>query len=154
MAAVTDMSDLKDLEPLSKHLNTASDELTKTLESIQQKLNDLALGVEVWLSSSSHELERVMADDHVFLITELGYGRLGDGWALLIRTARWSQHRDEDPEWVLEAEGDRKPLVRASRKIRVDAVEFIPNLIDALKDEAERVIESVEKAKRIAESLR
>ena len=41
----TDTTDLNNLAARSKRLNAATDELNRTLESIQQKLNDLAMEV-------------------------------------------------------------------------------------------------------------
>jgi len=158
-ARVIDMSDLKDLEPLSKRLNAASDELTKALESIQQKLNDLALGVEVWLIAKGQALEGEVVSESETLQTwdykELGYGRLGDGWALLVRTARWTTDpRDREAAWEFVSELDRKPLLRTSRHLRVESIDLIPTLIDWLRLEAERIIGAVEQAKKIADSIK
>ena len=84
-------------------------------------------------------------------------GRLGDGWALLVRTMNYPQVKTADG-WIAEAgeqvEIDRKPLLRSGRQMRVKAVNLIPLLIDRLHDEAEGVINAVEKAKKIAESLK
>ena len=180
-AEAFEMTDLKDLDPLARRLNVATDEFTRALETIQLKLNSLSLGVEVWLDEySEHELggkssnvwteldgvpvSSYTADEeeHVVLhrsceVQELGYGRLGDGWALLVRTMNYPQVKTADG-WIGEAgeqvEIDRKPLLRSSRQMRVKAVNLIPLLIDRLHDEAEGVINAVEKAKKIAESLK
>jgi len=160
-ARVIDMSDLKDLEPLSKRINAASDALNAALESIQQKLNNFALGVEVWLLYQHQELGREILEhgDSEFRTLrafELGYGRLGDGWALLVRTVDYAQ-RCGPEGWDGtgdEVEVHRKPLLRESRQRRVRAVELIPDLIDALKGSATSVIDAVEKAKHIADSLK
>ena len=61
----------------------------------------------------------------------------------------WHVEAGENP-----AEEERKPLLRSSRHVRVKAVDLIPNLIDELHREASRVIEAVEKAKTIADSLK
>lgn len=180
---VIDMSDLKDLEPLSKRLNTATDEFTQILESIQNRLNALSLGVEAWVYDeplSGHYLTRSVGDEWVELdgvpvtswsendvervkrlrsvtLHRLGYGRVGDGWALLVGSfrqreihtgARW------DPEEDSETESDRKPLLRSARHLRVEAIAEIPRLVDQIKAEAERVIAAVEQAKQIAASLK
>jgi len=65
MAAMigNDMTDVRDLEPLSKRLNAATDELNAALESIQDKINDLALGVEIWLDGTNDvEGRKLLAD--------------------------------------------------------------------------------------------
>ena len=160
-ARVTDMSDLKDLKPLAKQLNASSDALNASLESIQENLNALALGVEVWLKGHpNYELDRAILGEgggrRTVRVAELGYGRLGDGWALLVRTVDCAQQCDEDGEWDAgdRSEVVRKPLLRESRQRRVQAVELIPALIEQLKRAATNVIDAVEKAKRIADSLK
>src|SRR5258708_4002646 len=96
-----DMAELNDLNSLGQHLNAATDELNQALESIQQRLNAPALGVEAWLTGPDHELERCLINQwadgidsminpinmqrRAFQTNELGYGRVGDGWALLVR---------------------------------------------------------------------
>src|SRR5438128_985460 len=85
--------DLTDLEPLSKRLPAATEDLNHALATIEEKLNKLALGVEVFLGSDAPALEETdwqqLTDDHTGLLTnerqkrrqELGYGRIGDAWA-------------------------------------------------------------------------
>jgi len=182
MAAMigNDMTDVRDLEPLSKRLNAATDELNAALESIQDKINDLALGVEIWLDGTNDELTRSFGDEwtevdgepvrrwneddaarffRLIEAQELGYGRLSDGWALLVRTVRYREERYA-AGWGLpdgfggSVESERKPLLRCSRQLRVHAVDRIPKLIEQLHREASRVIDAVEKAKQIAETLK
>jgi hypothetical protein len=160
-AGVMNMTDLKDLAPLAKRINSASDELTQTLDTIQQQLNTLALGVEVWLQS--HELDHeVMERDEqqqrqTIHAAELGYGRLGDGWGVLVRRVEYTMVLDTHGEWDCQGESvelDRKLLTKASRHQRVQAVERLPTLIDLIRDEAMRVITSVDAAKKVAASLK
>jgi hypothetical protein len=167
-ARVIDMSDLKDLAPLSPRINTATNELNQALESIQKQINDLALGVEVWLDGEGTELAqdfiwRDINDEiadyaRTYQAQELGYGRHSDSWALLVRTMGYPQTRlRHTPEWKFEGEPfeiDRKPLLRSARHLRVKAVSLIPQLVDQLKAEAEKVIDAVEQAKRLAKSLK
>jgi hypothetical protein len=160
------MADLQDLEPLAKRLNTATNDLNSSLQSIQDRLNALAIGVEVWLDASLHESPyRQLLDDRdeptgerEFTADELGYGRLGNGWALLVRERRYvdagpdgyggrtlSEFDDGNPE---------TPLLRASKKLRLAAVPLIPKLVDAIKTEAEKQLAAIEEAKKIADSLK
>lgn len=72
---------------------------------------------------------------------ELGYGRLGDGWALLIRSRRYVEGPNVNnfPETEAYDDGwEPRPLLGASRKLRLAAVPKIPKLIDLIKAEAER----------------
>jgi hypothetical protein len=155
------MSDLQDLDTLSKRINVASDELNKALQTIQDKLNALSLGVEVWLTSESDELDEKISgsteNGRVLQTQELGYGRLGDGWGLLVRRCSYEQDFD-GMHWHfrpgLPTVIDQGSLLKASRHVRVAAVTSIPLLIEKIKREATDVIKAVEGAKRIAESLK
>jgi hypothetical protein len=161
-----DMGDLKDLEPLAKRLNAATDSLNEILQTIQDRLNTLAIGVEVWLGKALEESDwRDIVDRdqepipgcREYTAEELGYGRIGDGWALLVRTRRYVQDPDDHSVAAREVFDDgygEKPLLHASRKLRLAAVPLIPRLIDEIKAEAERSIAAVEQAKKIADSLK
>jgi hypothetical protein len=161
---VEDMTELDDLTPLSKRLNAATDELNKVLETIQTKLNALAIGVEVWLGSSPrHVLDSRIVDAkgnrRTIREAQLGYARQGEGWALVVRYASYDMTREANREEWEYVDGNPyaievKPLLRAAREHRVRAVDVLPYLIDALKAEAEKVIGSVEKAKKVAEALK
>jgi hypothetical protein len=161
-ARVIDMSDLKDLEPLSKRLNAASDQLTHTLQTIQDRLNALGIGLEVWVDTPLDKSERrdVLDNDdeptgaREYDTQDLGYGRCGDGWALIVRRRR---HVQEQPGAAYERCVDSPyphPLLKASRELRVAAVPLLPELIETIEREAKIVIERVEQAKKIAASLK
>ena len=165
-ARVMDMSDLKDLEPLSKRLNTASDELSQTLQTIQDRVNALGIGLEVWVTDpplNESEWRDILDRDteptgaREFSTAELGYSRSGEGWALLVRYRRHVEGPNEYGTPTLETYDDNMPvipLLRAAREIRVAAVKVIPTLIEALEAQARSVIERVEQAKKIADSLK
>jgi len=155
---VMDMSDLKDLEPLSKRLNTATDELNISLKTIEEYLQRLGIGLEVWGGTIAESAWSDVLDaqeeptgKREYTETELGFGRFGDSWVLLVRTRRIV----EDSAGVRDVyEGKTlMPLLRSSRAVRVAAVGAIPKLIDAIEEHAKGVIKSVEHAKKIADSL-
>ncbi len=166
-----DMTDLKDLDPLAKRLNAATDELNQALQTIQDRLNEMGPGVEVWVPEALRESDwREILDrndepsgEREYTAEELGYGRIGTGWALLVRTRRYVERFDEGGYRVLEPyddgqadpnRGSHKPLLRAARELRIAAVPLVPKLIDALRDESSKVIDAVEQAKKIADSLK
>lgn len=165
-----DMTEINDLTPLAARLNASTDELNEALDTIQSKLNALNLGVEVWLDEYEfQELDRrILEIDSKYRKVsayQLGYGRIGTGWALLVRERTWSEVYEDDPDeegvrlWAFdESEGsnesDRKALRSAPRALRVKAVGFIPALLTLVEEEAARVIDAVEQAKQIAKSLK
>ncbi len=159
-----DMGDLKDLAPLAQQLNAATDSLNEALGAIEDALNRLAIGLEVWVATPLVESEwrnvlnrqEKPTGERERDVQELGYGRTGDGWALLVRGRReketWNESGARVLEWFDDGR-DTKPLLRAARSLRLGAVRLIPQLLDAMKAEAERSIKAVEEARRIAESL-
>ena len=154
-----DMADLDELAPLSKRLQAATTELNQALQTIQDRLNTMGIGVEVWVSEALRQSDWRETDRgrRVHISEELGYGRIGDGWALLVRTRTYVDVPDGHGDWDTEVYGDdstEKPLLRAARELRIAAVPLIPKLVDALRDESSKIIAAVENAKKIAEGLK
>jgi hypothetical protein len=162
-AYVIDMSDLKDLEPLAQRLKAAQDDLNQALQTIQDRLNALGIGVEVWLEEEldSTDWRSVSNTSREYTASQLGYGRVGDGWALLVRTRRIVETLDPSGGGYEDAITDTydgndsaKPLLRASRAVRANAVPLIPRLVEAIEREATKLIARVEEARKIADSLK
>jgi CheY-like chemotaxis protein len=172
--------DLKDLSDLSARLNASTDELNQHLKTIEDRINDLSLGVEAWVTRNP--LQQEFSSEWAALTrnavlstplgqpvrertaSELGYSRFPDGWRLAIRTVTYRQTKAhagsviwEDPtdreDGNVEISRDAKPLLRASRTIRILAVDRIPALIESLYISASRIVDAVEKARQIADSL-
>ena len=155
---------LTDLAPLSRQLNAATDELNLALQAIQEKVNAFSLGVEVWLDDDpSHDLSRHVTNTwseldgqvvrewsdgeaefvdewRTIQVQQLGYGRLGDGWMLLVRLRRGPERKGpsgwQAPDQAQWSDAERKPLLRTARNVRVKAVDLIPALIGALRRQA------------------
>ncbi|MBZ5496648.1 MAG: hypothetical protein LAP85_09610 [Acidobacteriia bacterium] len=145
------------LEKLSKKINEASDELTKALTCINEKLNSLNLGLEVWCSapldsepeSSQNPDENEIPTEQIFY---LGYGKLADKWGILVRNERWtdpSNYRDRERVCTIETSF----LLSSSRALRIKAINEIPALISLLEEEGESFTKSVSKAKELADEL-
>ena len=146
---------MQELRPLAKRLSKASDDLNQALLTIQDKLNALGLGVEEWVPIPTtrwwvKEAEDV--HDQEWRETQLGYAKVGDGWVLMTRLAHF-QGRDPEGNELVHTYTEARPLLRADRDSRLQAVKEIPSLVRLLKDRAGDVIEAVQEAQRIAESL-
>ncbi|HEY7291516.1 MAG TPA: DUF5677 domain-containing protein [Vicinamibacterales bacterium] len=143
-----------DLIPVARRLNTASDDLNAALKRIEERLNELGIGIARYVSIP--ETRDVInngedKDPEEWIEYQVGYDRLGDSWALMTRRA----HFQDDPMmtgvpadcWRFDEE---KPLLRASRDLRIKAVAAIPELLKDLKSEAQTVLGVVDAARRLA----
>ncbi len=146
---------MQELRPLAKRLSAASNDLNQALLTIQDKLNALGLGVEQWVPipvTRSWVKEGEDVHDQEWRESQLGYSKVGDGWVLMTRLAHF-QGRDPEGNEFVYTYSEARPLLRADRDSRLQAVKEIPNLVRLLKDRADEVIEAVREAQKIAESL-
>jgi len=153
---------VKELSELSRKLNQKSDTLNAVITSLNEKLAKLNLGVEAWL------LDPIEAVDAYFLPEDkgkkfprrdailLGYCKFDGGWALATKHAtlvtRQNYPDGEENEEVVSA-SKVAPLLTASRTIRANSMRLVPSLLDAIKMDAERLLNSIEKAEKAAEKL-
>ncbi len=146
---------MQELRPLAKRLGAASNDLNQALLTIQDKLNALGLGVEEWVpiaATRSWVKEAEEIRDQEWRESQLGYSKVGDGWVLMTRLAHF-QGRDPEGNELVYTYSEMRPLLRADRDSRLQAVKEVPNLVRLLKDRAGEVIEKVREAQKIAESL-
>ena len=122
---------------------------------IEGELQKLNLGTEIelgtkWLKAGNSKSE--YNDDGeltgvFYPAWTLGYGRNNrGGWSLLVREYRVPQTpsgTDPDPNEIVEE--DTTPLLEASRDLRIQAAEQIPNLLEAIEKAVKRKIETLKK---------
>ncbi|HEV3040846.1 MAG TPA: hypothetical protein VHA33_23975 [Candidatus Angelobacter sp.] len=80
----------------------------------------------------------------------LGYVKLADGWSLAVKTVRiergcWQNDPKSPWENTYEEEAP-KPLLKASRDLRIEAAQFVPKLLERLEERVAELIRSVEEA--------
>jgi len=108
----------------ASNLNVVSDELGKPIETIDGALKRLNLGVATWVEFN--DLERG-GGWHEF--SDLGYAKVGQKWGIALRTREGhdfeepSEHKIE--EWLFND---------APRRLRIRAVDHLPELLDALTE--------------------
>jgi hypothetical protein len=155
------MQSYKELQILTKQLAAVDDELDRVLSAMQDDVNALGLGVETWLNTPIDvSAFRDVLDRHQeptgsreYDAVELGYGRLAERSAFLLRSVRYV----EEPDGDSTAYNDRRAvmaLVGSALALRVKAVPHIPNLIGQIKREVQETIDTVEQAKQIAGSFK
>lgn len=163
------VDNIAELSDLSRKLNQKSDALSTTIISLNEKLAKLNLGVETWLTSSAiergdpyYDYERDPHGDFpLHNETWLGYCRFDElGWALAVKhvALQITNHMDQEARALFTytpsvVEAEKKPLLDASREIRLKAMKVVPELLDAVKQKAEELLESIDKAEKAAQAL-
>jgi hypothetical protein len=115
-------SHLVELTGAAQTLNAVSDEFTKQVSTIENTLSRLNLGIRanvVVYSSSNME-------GTVTKYLRLGYGKSGGRWGFIIEQftdhLNWDDYEDFE-SWAFND---------APRELRIDAVDKIPELLEAL----------------------
>ena len=151
---------LQALLATAETLNTASTRLNTILQDVEQTLVAAHIGLEVWLTDARQALERStgarLSSDGVTGSTwvELGFARLPDGWHLAVRhidVEEGPPDDDGDPRWTHRVcVREPYPIAQASRKARIAALQLLPALIGALRQEARKAIKAIDKAKNLS----
>jgi hypothetical protein len=134
----------QELADSAARVNSASDELASAIRPIDAALKRLNLGVAAWYSYDSFE------DGDYYRSRSIGYARVGRTWGLALSTASgYLSSGDEDKEeWLFND---------APRWMRVEAVDHIPDLLEVLVKQANKVTANLqkktEKARELADTI-
>jgi len=130
-------TDFKALSKISAELNTASDQLTKSVAILDGALKKLNVGLTVWVNFRSR------GDDdqpQFYDIDQIGYCKVNGTWGLALRHIWGDESHDcwerEEGPWLFND---------ASRELRVPSVDKIPEVIAELTKEALKTTERVQK---------
>jgi ABC-type transporter Mla subunit MlaD len=126
-------------------LNNATDQLGKSVGDLDAVLKKFSLGVPTWVQFSRFLNE----DAGCRYYEELGYAKIGGRWGISIRTVGQEVGQQDDIEqWLF---GD------APRLLRVQAIEKIPDLLEALLESAgdmsKRIAEKAEEVDFLASGI-
>jgi hypothetical protein len=153
------VNSINELSEVSRRLNQKSDKINAVIKGINEKLDALNFGLEVWLDAED------LADNHWQSQPEsqnyreksvifLGYCAIEGTWQLAVKggtlTQVWDRGEIETEELT---NVEYKTLLKATRTIRMKALPLIPQLLDLVKAEAEKVINSIDEAGEAAENL-
>jgi len=154
---------INELSSLSRKLNQKSDKTNSIITTINKKLADLNLGLEVWLENweiESDDYSKVYAGQISPLprqksVTYLGYCNVEDGWQLAAKTGMLIEAWDKDSEETFTelTEVEYRSLLKAAREIRVGALPLVPRLLDQIKYRAESLLKAIDEAEKAAEKL-
>ena len=119
------------LTSVASDLNDASDELGKAIHALDESLKKLNLGIAAW-----HRFAGDMHESGAYWGKYVGYAKIGARWGIgLRRTSGNDNPEDHDQEdWLFND---------APRQLRIEAVEHIPAMIDALTEAAENAVEGI-----------
>ncbi len=156
------------LEDLSNRLNASSDDVNETIRRVEAKLATLRLGVEAWLPEPPLKTDVQFFDEPavadvlkpgMYVVkARLGYAKVRNAstpsgsWCLAI-----SRHIGDLPHNVGIHSNtvllDTTPLLQASRGMRILALHKIPALLVELERCAKVSLDSVEDAKKAAQTI-
>ena len=140
---------MQEFDDLSRQLNSASDTINPTITTLNTKLRSLNLGVEVWLTEALFN-SQPGGPRREGVGPYLGYCNVEDQWQLAVR-------EQSDAVYLSASTGEcaaSVPLTKASRRVRIAALEQLPVLVSRLKEEAQRVLKVIQDAKALySESL-
>jgi hypothetical protein len=141
---------LQKLSAAAAELNSASDELGKSIAAADEILKRLNLGVPAWYAFAED------VDDEIRPTTStrqlLGYARVNNKWGIALSILKEDLvggrvYRDE--EWL---------FADAPRWLRIKALDHLPKLLERLTEEAEKatgeIREKIKLAQTFAKSLK
>ncbi|GEM_PF-1524525 len=145
---------MNELKLLASHLNRESDAITHTIQQIQDKLNNLKMGIPVWLEDPipmKFQSDKKIPPHAGFC---LGYSKTKEGWGLVVRrkplraayrvpSGGFDHHWSDD----LFLSEQPMPLLKTSRSLRVIALKHIPKLIRRMVKAAKELNAEMEKMK-------
>ncbi len=162
---MVDTKTLTDLSDLAKQLNEQSDTLNGHIKTLNEQMSALNLGLKFWLDKPIERSGIVCYGESEFIpgcieqggeeqLTYLGYGKFEDDWQLLIQK-KTSRYRFDEIRKVWVGVDIAKyaptPLLRASRDLRLVALEAFDDLLKGLKDLAQTKIETMKRVGRLAD---
>lgn len=145
-------NELSELAPLAATLNEESNHLNQTIASLNERIAALNLGISVWTALLTDD----EGPDTEYQIGFTKFDMDGQKWQLAYRQRRR----------ILDASGDEfvddddnphfsvpVPLLQTSRNLRIEGLEFVPELLRLMKMEAERRIMAMQRGKKLVAEL-
>ena len=121
------------LRTAAKDLNSISDELGKSITEIDSALKKLNLGVSVWVRIREGN---GLPNQSWYWREEVGYDKTNSSWGIFLRKADGDYSYDDEREEVWR-------FSDGPRALRIAALDFIPELIDKLSEEAAKTTTTI-----------
>ena len=127
----------QELSTAAASLNKATDELTKTIDALNDALNRLNIGIPMWVRVARWDDEN---NTGAYEVEQLGFAKIEGVWCIGIRRLFGHEDSPEPDEvrdiWAFNA---------APRDLRLRAINELPNLLDELGKAAIKTAEAVNK---------
>jgi hypothetical protein len=152
MSILSDL--LSQFEESAKQLNAVSDSINTAITDVEQRLAAANAGLEVWVYDSpleAEEPEEVQLNGtdtgYRWLERILGFAKLSqaEGWRLAVKE-RSATQADELGDEIGYVTGQITPLWKASRNLRLKALELLPILVEQLTDATQRALQTIQEA--------
>lgn len=129
----------------ASELNVVSDQLGESISVLDASLKKLNLGVDTWVQVGGHE-----DNEGTYHWRDIGYSKVASKWGIALRT------RDGNDNWdVYDVE--TWAFNDGPRALRVEAVDYLPALIEALvkqaNETATKIREKIGQAKLVAKAI-
>lgn len=121
-------------------LNTASDELTKVIDVLDEALKKLNVGLAVWVTFSkwSDDYDQGVMQISRYTHDQIGYCKVNGKWGIAIQRVSGDDAGPDEPEGLLWL------FNNAPRDMRLAAVDKIPNVIEELGKEAAKTAKIIQ----------
>jgi hypothetical protein len=151
---------LTTLQELSDTLNAKTDQTNTILKAVEDRLIACKTGLEVWLDDRWLEASEPRPrgedpDEQEHTEVQLGFGRYGDGWRLIVRELLVRVRPGEFDPYT--GDGERETILvhgpsllsNASRQQRLNALPLLDLLLQELVKEASRAIQMIDDAQQL-----
>lgn len=125
-------------------LNTASDQLGQVVLELDAAIKTLNLGVSSWFRFSHGE----SPDGLFYSYDEIGYDKVGGRWGIAIKSVS-ARADDPDPGELV----DVWQFNDAPRRLRIEAVGKIPELLENLIKDADATAKEINEQLKLSQEL-
>jgi hypothetical protein len=132
---------LRELAEASAELNTEADAVNEKIEAVEAAIKEAQPGITFW--SGIDVLQEESTDENaepIIVAWELGYGREGFGWSLMCRTSTCRASDVQEGPWE---NGPGRPLMEASRQVRIAAAPHLGDFVDKLTAEVRETAQAL-----------
>jgi len=139
-------SSFKRLAAVSTDLNSAADELSKTISNLDDALRALNLGVSAWHQVAGNE----DAQDGSYWSRDIGYARVRNKWGIAIRKTWGNQSFDDhnEEEWLF-ADAPRWMCIASIGKLP----DLFEDLIKRTQETTDKIKAKTNQAKEFAAAI-